>query len=71
MAGSLNHIVGDEGFFSMDLIENLDDAHEALHECFNIIQELTGGKKSKVNAVMRKLNFPEIECNMKHTERDW
>jgi hypothetical protein len=65
MAGSLNHIVGEDGRFRMESIENLGDAHEALEECFKIILELTGGKKAKVNRVLRKLNFPEIETDMK------
>jgi hypothetical protein len=37
MAGSLNHIVGEDGRFTMSSIENLGDAHEALDECFQII----------------------------------
>lgn len=62
MAGSLNHIVDDEGYFYMDAIENLGDAHEALHECFEIIRELTGGKPRKVCA---KLGFPKPRRRMK------
>ena len=37
MAGSLNHIVAEDGSFSFDLIENLGDAYEALEECHQII----------------------------------
>ena len=48
MAGSLDHIVGDDGRFRMDLIENLGDAHEALEECFHIIRHLTGGDPGPV-----------------------
>lgn len=40
MAGSLKHITDADGNFTMDLIENLGDAHEALEECFNKIREL-------------------------------
>lgn len=40
MAGSLNHIVADDGGFTMDLIENLGDAHEALEECHQFIAYL-------------------------------
>jgi len=47
-------------------IENLGDAHEALDECFKIIMELTGGNKQKINAVCRKLGFPQIETDMHH-----
>ena len=43
MAGSYRHIVEDDGSFrGMDLIENLGDAHEALKECYEMIQYLTG-----------------------------
>lgn len=37
MAGSLNHIVAEDGSFTMDLIESMGDAHEALEECHAII----------------------------------
>lgn len=65
MAGSLNHIVGEDGRFRMSSIENMGDAHEALDECFKIILELTGGKKEDVNRVLDKLNLPTIEADMK------
>jgi hypothetical protein len=64
MAGSLNHIVANNGGFSMDLIENLGDAHEALEECFHIIRELTRGDMKKVNSVCKKLGYPTIEHRM-------
>lgn len=50
MAGSLNHIIDTDGRFTMDRIENLGDAHEALKECFNIIAHLTHGDTSVVSA---------------------
>lgn len=37
MAGSLNHIVDNNGAFKMTTIENMGDAHEALEECFDLI----------------------------------
>lgn len=40
MAGSLNHIVNEDGSFTMDLIENMGDAEEALEECHRIIAAL-------------------------------
>jgi hypothetical protein len=40
MSGSLAHITDENGNFTMELIETMGDAHEALEECFNIIQEL-------------------------------
>jgi len=59
MAGSLNHIVASDGTFTMDYIENLGDACEALEECFAIIFTLTGGDSAKVSAVCEKLGFPD------------
>ena len=64
MAGSLSHVVGEDGRFRMGLIENLGDAHEALHECFEIIRVLTGGDKDAVNAVCDELSFPRIDAAM-------
>lgn len=42
MAGSLAHIVTDDGEFTMDLIENLGDAHEALEECLAVVKGVLG-----------------------------
>lgn len=65
MAGSLLHIVDDDtGKFTMDTIENLGDAHEALEECFNIILKLSNGKIQIVNRVLRDLSYPKIEHPM-------
>lgn len=63
MAGSLSMIVdSDTGKFTMDLIENLGDAAEALEECFEIIYELSKGRMYNVNAVLRgmDLTHPEL-----------
>lgn len=57
MAGSLNHIVDDDGRFSMDTIENLGDAWEALEECYAIIYHLAGGDSAKVSAVCNAHGF--------------
>lgn len=65
MAGSLAHIVSENGTFRMDLIENLGDAHEALDECFKIIFEISGGKREEVNSFLRELHFPQIDVDMK------
>jgi len=65
MAGSLNHIIGRKGKFSMDHIENMGDAYEALEECFHLIHAMTGGKKEEVNEYCRDLNYPEIDKDMK------
>lgn len=69
MAGSLYHIVGEDGKFKMDSIENMGDAHEALEECFNIIYELSAlnGKKGSIeaiNPVLRSLKYPTIKTDM-------
>lgn len=37
MAGSLRHIVSPDGSFSMDMIERMGEAEEALEECFDLI----------------------------------
>lgn len=71
MAGSLNHVVADDGTFTMDYIENLGDAHEALHECFEIIRELTGGDRYNVNRVCDRLGFPAIKVDMIHSPATW
>ncbi len=57
MAGSLNHIIDNDGTFTMRLIENLGDAHEALEECFALIHDLSGGDMAKVSAACEERNF--------------
>ena len=64
MAGSLSHIVDPDGRFSMDLIENLGDAHEALEECFEIIRVLTNGQGAIINPICEELSFPCIAADM-------
>lgn len=54
MAGSLNHIIDNDGSFTMDLIENMGDAHEALEECFRIIVELSKGKRKLISKACRQ-----------------
>ncbi len=49
MAGSLNHIVDESGAFTMDSIENMGDAHEALEECFDIVAELLATGVSNID----------------------
>lgn len=42
MAGSYNHITNDDGKWAgTNLIENLGDAHEALEQCYGMIQVLS------------------------------
>jgi hypothetical protein len=61
MAGSLNHIVEQDGSFTMEGIENLRDAHEALVECHQIIAFLLHGDKgaqSRLSHICKMLSFP-------------
>ena len=62
MAGSLRHVVGGDGRFTMGSIKNMGDAHEALEECFHIIRNL--GDRERINCVCRRLNYPEIEWDL-------
>jgi hypothetical protein len=65
MAGSLSHIVNEDGTFTMDLIENLGDAHEALEECFAIIKRLSGGTAAALNPILDELHFPTLDRDMR------
>lgn len=58
MAGSLNHIVDGDGTFTMNHIENLGDAHEALEECHQIIAELLDGDLDRLEAACHALGYP-------------
>ena len=65
MAGSLSHIVdSDTGEFTMDTIENMGDAYEALEECFHLIRAMTGGKMDEVNSYCNSLHYPTITHDM-------
>lgn len=48
MAGSYNHLKNKNGKFTMDHIENLGDAHEALEECWGMIHVLAGGAEPAI-----------------------
>lgn len=39
MAGSIKHTMKSDGSFTMDLIENMGDAHEALQEYHQALEE--------------------------------
>ncbi len=65
MAGSLNHLIDEEtGKFTMDSIDNLGDAHEALEECFNIIYDMTGGSKAEIDEYLKARRYPKIKRDM-------
>jgi len=70
MAGSLNHIVGNDGHFTMDTIENMGDAHEALHECFEIIRSMSAGDCDMVNDCCFSLGYHSIGRDMKPSPLD-
>ena len=59
MAGSFNHIVSNDGKFTMGHIENLGDAYEALEECFILIYKLSGGDSSRISEVCKECGFPD------------
>lgn len=64
MAGSIAHIVAEDGTFRMDLIENLGDAEEALIEAHQIIAVLAqrwGFDTHVIPGVMKDLSFPSLE----------
>lgn len=58
MAGSLNHIVDEDGTFTMDRIGNLGDAHETLEECHQIIAVLIAGDLSRLAGLCKALSYP-------------
>ncbi|MCP4989354.1 MAG: hypothetical protein GY928_25845 [Colwellia sp.] len=65
MAGSLNHLIDEEtGKFTMDLIDNLGDAKEALEECFSVIYDMTGGSKKKIDYYLKARKYPKIKRDM-------
>jgi hypothetical protein len=55
VAGSYDHICEDDGSFTMDFIENMGDAHEALEECHEIIERL----REEARWVRAKLGLPK------------
>lgn len=60
MAGSLSHIIAEDGSFTMNLIENMGDAHEALEECHQIIAALIdrSGDGLALARACRRVNAP-------------
>lgn len=65
MAGSLRHIVDDQGDFTIDLIENLGDAFEALEECFDIINVLSNGRKTTINHACAEAGYNGIDTDLR------
>lgn len=71
MAGSLKHIVDSKtGKFRMGSIENMGDAHEALHECFELIRLMSHGDANFINSYCRQLGFPEVDADLVESDLD-
>jgi hypothetical protein len=68
MAGSLTHIVDEKGKFTMDYIYDLDDARDALEECFQVLYRVTGGSCYVLNPILEKLKFPKLTVDMDGSE---
>lgn len=71
MARSFRHIVGDDGKFTIELINDMGDAYGALRECFNIIALLTDGHTA---AVCSKLAYQAPRSRMiceRQNELNW
>lgn len=62
MAGSYRHLVGRDGKFSMDLIEDMGDAREALEECYGRIGILAGDPERLEDAV-RQLHSRDVSVS--------
>lgn len=58
MAGSLAHLVDENGAFTFDGIDNLGDAWEACEECFDIIAFLADGDLSLLREACRAAQAP-------------
>lgn len=79
MAGSLNHIVDDLGSFTMNYIENLGDANEALSECHQIIAALlykacpnsAEEQAALLQSVCDAMSFPRPEAAPTLDEELW
>ena len=54
MTGGYRHIVNEDGSFrGVDLLDHLGDAYEALEECYEMIQYLNDGNKTKIYKAWR------------------
>ena len=59
MAGSLAHMVGPDGKWRGDLLENMKDCGDALRECYALIFYLAGGSTERVSAACNALGVPD------------
>lgn len=80
MAGSYKHIVNDRNEFrGVELLDHLGDAYEALEECYDMIQYLTGGDRRRIHEawlhghIRTRCAFePDLTAGGVHTyERYW
>lgn len=60
MAGSISHITTVEGRFTMELIEKMHDARQALEEAHGVIALLCEGSLDRLNAALEALDFPTL-----------
>lgn len=72
MAGSYRHITDSRGeFIGTDLLDHLGDAYEALEECWEMIQCLTGGDRKKIYDAWKKSRPKETRvCSLKEFWND-
>lgn len=70
MAGSLNHLVTEDGTFSFGNVENARDKAEALMECFDLIAVLAKDKAT-LDAACDHLGFPRVKAMPRAGARAW
>ena len=70
MAGSLNHLIDDDGSFTHELIENLGDSKEVCEECFYLLGELTEWRYSRLRTVLDRF-YAEERGDVPLTQRKW
>lgn len=54
MAGSWDHLHSTKRGFTFDLIENMKDAGECIHECVYLIWKLSNGDMKKVDELLEE-----------------
>lgn len=57
MSGSFNHIVDDDGTFNPGLLEDFDEAAEALDECYQLIFTLADGDSKNISKACEMLGI--------------
>ena len=57
MSGSLNHVIGDDGNLTFDLLGGMKDAGMAISQMYDIIVVLSHGNMGKVSWACEQLGF--------------